>query len=290
MPFRTAVVCPSLFALIYLLSAGSACADLAISEEEVPEFAILEAEQEVIVEAIAPDQVNDVGQTLINGTPVNPRDFPGVLRMVTGGTCTAALIGPSTVLFAAHCLGNNRRISFRAGGQTVRGLCTTAPGYDPSIHHQDWALCLLQRRVSGIIFETVDVAVMPQPGERLMLSGFGCIVRDGPLDGRLRVGFSDVVARPLGLRREPSAIFTRSSIADGEAVLCPGDSGGPLFRSGDDTSSARQIVGVNSRTTFERGVSIFAATASPEGAHFIKSWAQLNNQEICGVNRVVGCK
>lgn len=272
------------------LTANSAAADLTFSDEEVPEFAALADDTEIVVEAIPADAVNDVGQTLINGTPVNPRDFPGVLRMTTGGTCTAALIGPATVLFAAHCLGGNTRIAFRAGPTTVRGICTTAPGYNTATHHQDWALCLLQRRVSGIVFETVDAAAKPQPGERVMLSGFGCTVEDGPLDGRLRVGFSDVVRQPAGFRREPSAIFTASSITAGEAVLCPGDSGGPLFRSGDDTNSARQIVGVNSRTTFARGVSIFAGTASPEGASFVKDWAKTNNQEICGINRVAGCK
>jgi hypothetical protein len=276
--------------MIAPLTANSASAELTFSDEEVSEFAALEGDTEIVIEAIPADAVNDVGQTLINGTPVNPRDFPGVLRMTTGGTCTAALIGPATVLFAAHCLGGNTRIAFRAGPTTVRGICSTAPGYNPAIHHQDWALCLLQRKVSGIVFETVDVVEKPQPGARVMLSGFGCTVEGGPLDGRLRIGFSDVVRQPAGFRREPSAIFTASSIAAGEAVLCPGDSGGPLFRSGDDTNSSRQIVGVNSRTTFERGVSIFSATASPEGAGFIRGWAAANNQEICGVNRVAGCK
>lgn len=284
-----AILAVSLLA-IAPLATFPAAAELAFSDDEVPEFAALEDDTEIVVETIPADTVNDVGQTLINGTPVNPRDFPGVLRMTTGGTCTAALVGPATVLFAAHCLGGNTRIAFRAGTTTVRGICTTAPGYNTSTHHQDWALCLLQRRVSGIVFETVDAAAKPQPGERVMLTGFGCTVEDGPLDGRLRVGFSDVVRQPTGFRREPSAIFTASSIAAGEAVLCPGDSGGPLFRSGDDTTSARQIVGVNSRTTFELGVSIFAATASTEGASFIRDWAESNNQEICGINRVAGCK
>ncbi|AUQ49039.1 Trypsin-like protease precursor [Phaeobacter inhibens] len=284
----------SLYAVIAVSTLGlateDAAAELTFGDDPIPEFAALAAEEDITLELLPEDGDDDVDQLLINGMVVSSKNFPGVLRMTTGGTCTAALIGPATVLFAAHCLGNNVRINFRAAGTTVRGICQKAPGYNPTTHHQDWALCLLERPASGIIFETVDVDAKPGPGERLMLSGFGCTFEDGPLDGRLRVGFSDVVNRPSGFRREPSAIFTHSAINAGEAVLCPGDSGGPLFRTGDAIDSARQIVGVNSRTTYSHGVSIFSATASPEGAAFIRGWSEVNNQEICGVNREIGCK
>jgi len=278
-----------LFALC--VSSTNTLAEMKFSEELVPEFTTLVEEDDVVLEALTLDSISDVvEQLVVNGTPVNPRHFPGVLRMVTGGTCTAALVGPATVLFAAHCLGNNTRIRFRSGSASVRGRCTIAPGYNSSTHHEDWALCLLERRVTGIVFESVDISNKPSPGARLMLTGYGCTFEGGNLDGRLRLGFSNVVSRPADLRREPSAIFTRSSIAAGGAVLCPGDSGGPLFRSGDDTTASRQIVGVNSRTTFGYGVSIFSATASSSGASFIRNWASAFNQEICGVNRAIGCK
>lgn len=267
-----------------------ASAQIAFSDP-VPEFEEFARTLEVEVSPIEATNDNDVGQSLINGTPVNPREFPGVLRMTTGGTCTAAIVGPATILFAAHCLQGNTSIRFVNGsGDAVRGVCTIAPVYNLNTHANDWALCLLQRRVTGIAFETIDTGTKPEAGERLMLTGYGCTLPGGSSDGILRAGFSDVVAQPSNFAREPSAIFIRSSVGEGDALLCPGDSGGPLFRSGDDTSAARQIVGVNSRVSFQTGVSIFSATASPAGAQFIRAWAEATNQEICGVNREIGCK
>lgn len=271
------------------LTNGGAMADISFAADPIPEFEALAAEEDITLELLPESDEDDVDQLLINGMIVSPKKFPGVLRMTTGGTCTASLIGPATVIFAAHCLGNKNRITFRAGGKRVRGICQKAPGYNPTTHQQDWALCLLERRAIGIVFESVDIDTKPVSGDRLMLSGFGCTVEDGPLDRRLRVGFSDVVSQPANFRREPSAIFTHSAITAGEAILCPGDSGGPLFRTGDGDDPVRKIVGINSRTSYSYGVSIFSATASPEGAAFIRGWSEVNNQEICGVNLDIGC-
>ena len=280
----------ALASVIFSVIPRDVSAQISFSDEVVPEFQALAELEEIVIEQIQPDVINDVGQTLINGTPVDPREFPAVLRMVTGGTCTAALVGPSTVLFAAHCLQGNTRIRFRSNDTNVRGICTTSPTYDPFFHHQDWALCLLERRANGVVYETLDVENLPQTDDRLMLSGYGCTIEGGNLDGRLRIGFSNVVPRPANARPESSAIFTISSIAAGDAVICPGDSGGPLFRSGANADGPRQIVGVNSRTTFSLGVSVFSATASPEGASFIREWASTYGQQICGVNLELGCK
>lgn len=276
--------------VVATLFSDGAQAQVLVSDDVVPEFAAQAQANEIVVEMLVPDSVNDVGLELINGTPVDPRNFPGIVRMVTGGTCTAALIGPATILFAAHCLQGNTNIKFQISDRTIAGICQNSPGYNVQTHEFDWALCLLSNRISGIPYETVDVQNRPAIGDRLLLTGYGCTRQGGPLDGRLRVGFSDVIAQPASLRREPSAIFTHSAIEAGEAVLCPGDSGGPLFRAGADPTSARKIVGVNSRTTFELGISVFAATASPEGSAFLRSWAEANGQPICGVNSVANCK
>src|SRR5690606_21746095 len=101
-------------------------------------------------------------------------------------------------------------------------------------------------------------------------------------------GFSDVVRQPTNFRPKPSAIFTFASIEAGDAVLCPGDSGRPLFRSGVDTSGARQIVGANSRTTYSHGVSIFSVTASAERAGFLRSGWATRTTDTCVGSRVIG--
>ena len=167
---------------------------------------------------------------LINGVPVDRWHFPTVFRMTTGGTCTATLIGEAAMLTAAHCVPHGSIIRFVLGQRQVRGACEQARGYHPQRNQsEDWALCLLEFPVTNIKYETVATSVPPL-GQRVVLTGYGCIVQGGSLDGKLRAGVSDVVdGTSLGFGRETSTVYTRSNIAAGGAVLCPGDSGGPLF-------------------------------------------------------------
>ncbi|WP_133511172.1 S1 family peptidase [Candidatus Thiosymbion oneisti] len=240
-----------------------------------------------------PSEPEDVGTELINGTVVGSRYFPTVFRMTTGGTCTGTLVGEATLLVAAHCVENGARIRFVLKSKRIRGICKHAPGYSEENPSEDWALCLLEYPVTGIKYERVDVSRTPEIDTKVKLMGYGCTERDGPLDGKLRIGNSKVVSKPSRSDRceyrfpnETSTIYTKSDVAKGEAVICPGDSGGPLFVfRGNSANDARDLVGVNSRTTFEKcGVSLFAAVGSEKGKAFFKRWAKRHGQKICGVN------
>jgi hypothetical protein len=232
------------------------------------------------------------GELLINGVPADPRFFPTVYRMTTGGTCTATLIGEAALLTAAHCVPNGALIQFVLGARTIRGLCEQARGYHPQLNRsEDWALCLLEFPVLGINYETIASSV-PSTGKRVLLSGYGCTQQGGPLDGKLRIGSSETVdAQSGGFPPETSTIYTKSSIDVGGAVLCPGDSGGPLFMvSGNSLNDARTLIGVNSRTTFQFGFSLFAATGSVAGRQFFKDWSERHGQKICGINTDQNCR
>jgi V8-like Glu-specific endopeptidase len=39
--------------------------------------------------------------------------------MTTGGTCTASVVGPATVILAAHCVDHQAPITLVAGGRRV---------------------------------------------------------------------------------------------------------------------------------------------------------------------------
>jgi hypothetical protein len=256
-----------------------------------PRFQELVSGQTIVFSAL-PAVPTPTDLLLINGVPVDQRQFPTVFRMTTGGTCTATLVGPAAMLTAAHCVPNGAQIAFVLGTRTVRSLCEQARGYHPQFNQsEDWAMCLLEFPVTGINYETV-AAEVPAVGKRVVLTGYGCTQQGGPLDGTLRAGSSDTVTgSSTGFPAETSSIYTKSNIDAGGAVLCPGDSGGPLFVfSGNSFNDARTLVGVNSRTTFQFGVSIFAATGSTAGKQFFRDWTERHGQKICGVNTDQNCR
>ncbi|MEM8561035.1 MAG: S1 family peptidase, partial [Pseudomonadota bacterium] len=221
------------FTLLASLAAASVCAtEINVSEEKVEAFIELENRSKARFEQIPIAPAGEVSFELINGRVVDRRIFPAILRMTTGGTCTATLVGPSTVLLAAHCIDYHyARVEFVFGDQEVVGICEHAPGWGGRDESHDWALCLLQREVSGLAYESVDVYNDVEVGSIVMLTGYGCTTPGGPLDNLLRIGTSKVVERPEvdWLPLESSTIYAESNLADGEAVLCPGDSGGPAF-------------------------------------------------------------
>lgn len=281
-----------LVATTYISAIAVAASEIIVGEDILPAFEKLEASMTARLEPLEATSQNNVEPQLINGTPVNPALFPAIFRMTTGGTCTATVVGPAAILLAAHCVGHFQRIAFVAGGQEVFGICERAPGYHSvSNRSEDWALCLLERTIAGFAYESVDVENIPSAGARLVLTGYGCTFKGGRSDGLLRIGVSTVVDKPAtNWPKETSTIYTKSDPSAGEAILCPGDSGGPLFRVSDDLGAARTVVGVNSRTTFEYGVSFFAATGSEAGSSFVANWIERHQQKICGVNLFVGCK
>ncbi len=211
------------------ISTNTALAQIVITDEKVPEFTALQDDAEIILKQMP--SVDGVGTELINGFVVSQNDFPGVLRMTTGGTCTASLVGPASILFAAHCFKKDHaKIRFDLGGKSVRGICRIAPGYLAGDKSDDWAMCLLNKKVSGIFYETIDFGSLPKRGDLIHLSGYGCQAKDGKLDGQLRLGYAFASKPYPQAPYEASTLYTKADIENGEAVLCPGDSGGPAFK------------------------------------------------------------
>ncbi len=118
----------------------------------------------------------------------------GKMQAVAGGlreTCTAALIGPRTVVTAAHCLFNVRARRFflpssvhfllglegsRFTSATIAESFSIAPGYDPEAPDRtlgnDWALVFLavslpEQQMLGLAHAA------PSPGTAVMVGGYG---------------------------------------------------------------------------------------------------------------------
>ena len=287
-----------------LISSDAARADITISEEPNPAFEALVREFDSAFVQFETNEAMTVDQEVINGIPVDRRFFPAVLGKMRAWdpapTCTASLIGPTTVLIAAHCVDDNPEIRLESSAGSVIGLCIIAPGWNSEADNgSDLALCTLNRAVMGITYERVSFN-LPQVGQTVYLTGFGCTEEDGGRDGVLRLGSAPAQNRPEGFAVSTGTLYTVASIDDGQAVLCPGDSGGPLYVMRGTIDGPRSIIAVNSATTFERGVSLFAALGAPANAAFVQSFAngeftkdmqgQLVPQEVCGLNLDLGCK
>jgi hypothetical protein len=290
-----------------------------------------------INDVVAPGTVK-----LSNGVEVGRNDWPTLImaRIPVPGsdkpaTCTGTLVGPNVVLLAAHCVdswqGRARRAQLWVGSWRVVMGCEMHPEYVKRDYQvwaprasEDYALCLLDDGGKplppfvDVSFEVVDSTSPPSPGDRVLMTGYGCdklrLAPNGTFDwvsssGTLRIG-DERIDTPVGhWAAEPGYLTTRS-IAGREPALCPGDSGGPLF-SGVSTSApraARRIRGVNSKVCVRRegdsamctvgsgpGRWDFVSGISATGTDAFRLWAldwltrnSASSPIICGINRNPG--
>ena len=85
-----------------------------------------------------------VQPTLRGARLANPKDWPASFYSVhSGGTCTSTLVGPRTLLTAAHCVPNGSTATLQLPGKVYKGICTESDLYAPGSadsQSADWAL------------------------------------------------------------------------------------------------------------------------------------------------------
>lgn len=192
---------------------------------------------------------------------VAPGEHLAVVQV--GSRCTGTLIGPQTVLYAAHC--GDGPTTVRVGpfadgrNRDVRASrCVAHPDGGPG-SRWDVALCFLDEPVGEV------------PPARLDRSA-----RPARIDAGLRlsvVGFGASAAAAFGVKRVGTVAVSQVQphlSVDGPASACEGDSGGPLFlRSG--VPEGETVVGIVSATTSQN------CDGSPARAvrvHEVMDWLQ----------------
>lgn len=233
----------------------------------------------------APTQGGDA--TLIGGSAADPKEWPAsVYASMSGASCSGTVVADRTMLFAAHCVSNNGTASFTVLGNRYTSKCTHHPSYKGN-STADWALCLVDRPVTGIEYENVNTdAALVKMGDALQLTGYGCIRKGGGggNDGVFRIGTAPVIDLPQ-LSRSDYDIVTK-----GSAALCFGDSGGTVYKWLDAAHTQRVMVGVNSRGDIST-TSYLPAYATPAFWDWAKGWETKNAQKLCVMGSgQKGCK
>lgn len=211
-------------------------------------------------------------ESLIGGQPARPGDFPDVVRIISKTTaCTASIVGPRTVLTAAHCVERSRHVTFSHRSGNYSASCVSSPYYKRHYSH-DLALC----KTRMVIDTTKMASIAPagiNEGDRIILTGYGCTrPGGGGLSGKLHWGTAIVNQVPT---RGRWYIGTTDTTA-----LCSGDSGGPAFSYFPSPRHyAHTVLAVNSRGNLN-DYSLMTPTYTWQAQDFFNSWEGL----ICGIN------
>lgn len=220
-----------------------------------------------------------------NGSVADTNQWPATVVTLAGGMgkCTATFIGPEVLLTAAHCVGQGAKATIDDWATT--GVCHRQSNWLFGVNMSpDWALCRM-KPVSqpGLFFERLnlnDDAV--KVGATLMLAGFGCVDldpenrkdEDPPI---LRVGSVIVEKLPNLDASWANWIVTVPATHGGASFVCPGDSGGAVYRR--SASGARSIVGVVSAVGADKAkpdykASYVSAMSTPALKAFVAKWHQ----------------
>ncbi len=231
---------------------------------------------------------------LTGGKVAKQGDFASTLRVTTrSGSCTGAKVGPQHVLLAAHCVDDD---TLRVGDSfTVNDGVTPVFERDVTVRVKRlhiphlWASLRVATRVldpaappdvavieveRSAAFDALRAAVVDlrpvAPGDEVTVVGYGCEkgLGGGATSARLKTAATkaetfETVKRTSDRSppdRLPTAYFFTpgKSLGAKNASICPGDSGGPVYRGKSPRARDLLVVGVNAYYGFSDGGNVSA--------------------------------
>jgi hypothetical protein len=211
-----------------------------------------------------PPPLTKVSEQILGGAKASLADWPAtfVLDHAKLGPCTATVVGPRTVVTAAHCVNDGESGVF--GNAKIPITCWSHERYYAQDENPwDIALCLADGDIkidNGKPFERLAPSAL-SGAEPITLLGYGCTRVNGS-KGVLYQGDSAVDTPP-----EAAAPFFQTS---GGAAVCAGDSGGGAFLKGP--YNKRSLTGVASKWLGGEA-SKFTAVTHPAVMAWIVKWS-----------------
>jgi hypothetical protein len=188
--------------------------------------------------ASADDLASSEG-AIVDGTPTTTHPTVGKIRFDGRDICTGTLVGPHTVLTAAHCiLGDASRYAFVLGAHAYPAAdAGQHPRWDESADNGEglYDVGLLLLAASPGIAPSRLATTAPHVGEAITLVGFGVTGQSQNDYGTKRIA-TNVIDQLA-----PTKLYFAAS--SGTGTTCYGDSGGPAFAT---VNGAEVQVGITS--------------------------------------------
>ena len=222
----------------------------------------------------------DAQVSVLNARKVNPKLYAASFYS-RDLTCTSSLVGPRTLLTAAHCIVPDETIVVHVSGRALSAVCTQAPAYRRDDNTSaDYALCLIADEIRETpYFESINIdPELLSIGQEVLLTGFGCTRSGGGGDASgtvYRVGEAKITKLPAASN---NLVTTK-----GGAALCFGDSGGPAFLQRGTDGGPRIQISVNATGNI-RDVSGLASLSTAVAVSFLYEWSRRHEVTICGIH------
>lgn len=271
------------------------------------------------------DKINAGQVQLSNGQEISDANLWAAVAIADVSPdefCTATLVGPHVLLTAAHCLDaklpgtrGHAQDATVTGTVSVNGLPLHLKGCEMNIEYaraslpadntprtsEDYGLCEIKETVTNLLFESLFKGASSRKGDAILMAGYGCVnirVSSGEITfddggGILRIGEARIEATSVWNSSDAVGVYIRTRTMRSEPILCPGDSGGPVFLQAAPARQdgpQRRVMAVNSKVSAVPSdgayafLSFMAPVTTDSFQRFATEWVAKHKgfRDICG--------